>query len=116
MYYEQDILLLFTVKMKKLSFFLMIIMVFLGFCSAEMTYQDFLKNLKQSGINTTEIQQKESISRYELTRLLNASECKNCINPDISFISTYTPEYRQTFVVSPDKNFSDITAPMTQFL
>ncbi len=88
----------------------------MGFCSAEMTYQDFLKNLKQSGINTTEIQQKESISRYELTRLLNASECKNCINPDISFISTYTPEYRQTFVVSPDKNFSDITAPMTQFL
>jgi hypothetical protein len=33
------------------------------------------------GINTTEINEQDSISRYELARLLNAVECKDCINP-----------------------------------
>ena len=59
-------------------------------------------------INIKALQWQSEISRYEITRLLNAVECKDCINPDTSFIDRYTNNFWTVFTVLPGKDFDDI--------
>lgn len=79
-------------------------------------YGDFLKTLKQNGFAPQEIVQRESISRYELTSLLNASECKNCIVPSQQYFSSYTADFWQKFTKTPWNYFSDIAFNHADFL
>ncbi len=104
--------------MKKILY--IIISVYIILFSSEIlakpSYEDFLRNLKNTNINTTAIQTKETISRYELARLLNASECKDCVHPSPKFTKKYTTTYWDSFTKLPWINFSDITAPTTKYL
>lgn len=102
--------------MRKIVYFLVLTILLWWSSLAKISYDDFLATLKQNGINTTEIQQRESVSRYELARLLNASECYDCFHPSNSFVSRYTSDNWRKFIELPGKNFSDITAPETIFL
>ncbi|MEI7562846.1 MAG: hypothetical protein WCJ39_03965 [bacterium] len=61
------------------------------------------------GIDTTMLQSQKGVSRYDITRLLNASECKDCIHPAQQTIDTYTANFRNTFSATPGKDFRDIS-------
>ncbi|MEI6673024.1 MAG: hypothetical protein WCL02_07005 [bacterium] len=45
------------------------------------------------GIDVTKIESQESISRYDLARLLNSVECKDCINPNQSMLDKYIQNF-----------------------
>jgi hypothetical protein len=61
------------------------------------------------GIDTTALQGQKGVSRYEITRLLNASECKDCLHPAQTSIDKYTLLFRTTFAATPGKDFGDIS-------
>ncbi len=84
--------------------------------TARPSYDDFLVMLKKNGINTASILEKNMISRYELTRLLNAVECKDCFRPGPATLQRYSEKYRNTFSKLPGKSFADITAVSTKYL
>ena len=60
-------------------------------------------------VDVQKVESQDSVSRYELARLLNVVECKDCINPNQDMISKYVKEFWSSFVTGSDKNFSDIT-------
>jgi len=68
----------------------------------------FVDQLRQSNIPIDKILTQTWISRYELTRLLNAVECKDCINPDNTYLKTYTAKYWERFTKQPGMRFNDI--------
>ena len=72
-------------------------------------YDGFLNQLQTMGINTTDMNQQESVSRYELARLLNAVECKDCIHPPWDYLDRYTNPFRSEFTQLPGKDFNDIS-------
>jgi len=61
------------------------------------------------GFDVQKIESQDSISRYDLARLLNAVECKDCINPNKDMISKYVQSFRGAFTATPGKDFSDIS-------
>ncbi len=72
------------------------------------SYTDFLQNISQTNIDIEQLQQQPTISRYDLARLLNLVECKDCIHPQQEMIQTYNQEWRSDFVTLPNKDFRDI--------
>jgi len=72
-------------------------------------YNDFLWNLRQLWIDVDSILKSKEIDRYELTRLLNWVNCKDCINPDSSMTSKYTYQRRSDFANRDGNAFNDIT-------
>ncbi len=58
------------------------------------------------GLDTQKIQSQNTISRYDLARLLNIVECKDCINPNQDMISKYVENFWSAF--SSWKDFNDI--------
>lgn len=95
--------------LKKIS--LGILGMFLCFSSTLClwNYDDFLENLKQLWIDVDSILQSKQIDRYELTRLLNGVNCKDCIHPDTSMTSKYTYQRRSDFANKDWNAFNDIT-------
>jgi hypothetical protein len=61
-----------------------------------------------AGIDILSIKNQSTISRYEVTRILNAVECKDCINPSNNFINKYNKDYRSLFKELPGKDFDEI--------
>lgn len=94
--------------MKK-YFWLLLTLILLLWTSVFATYEDFSDQLKTMGLDTQKIESQDTISRYELSRLLNVVECKDCINPSQNIVNRYTPSYWNTFVVTPGKDFADIS-------
>lgn len=70
--------------------------------------ENFADRLAKIGIDVQTITKQLGISRYELTRLLNAVECKDCIVPDRPMIDRYTSSFWNSFIVQPGKDFWDI--------
>lgn len=60
------------------------------------------------GLDVQTIKSQNNISRYEMTRLLNIVECKDCINPQQDMISKYIENFWSAFILGENKNFSDI--------
>ncbi len=60
------------------------------------------------GLDVQSIERQDSISRYELARLLNMVECKDCINPKQDMIEKYVQQFRAKFATTPGKDFRDI--------
>ncbi|HMT01321.1 MAG TPA: hypothetical protein PKC14_03255, partial [Candidatus Absconditabacterales bacterium] len=77
-----------------------------GFLMAD--FQEFQRQLGSMGLVSEDFMKKPAISRYELSRLLNAVECKDCVNPDKSMIDSYSQQFWNQFVKLPGKDFSDI--------
>ena len=81
----------------------------MGFSGVNAEYQDFLEQLQLMDITVENLQVQPSISRYELTRLLNAVECTDCINEPIWMFDDYNEQFWNTFTVLPGKDFDDIS-------
>ncbi len=94
--------------MKK-YFWILITLIWLIWTSVFATYEDFSQQLETMGVNSKTIESQNSISRYDLSRLLNMVECKDCIHPDQSMISKYVENFRSTFSKTPGKDFGDIS-------
>ena len=72
-------------------------------------YSDFLNQLQTMGIDTDRISKQETISRYDLARLLNAVECQDCINPPDWMENRYINNFWNTFIKLPGKDFDEIS-------
>ena len=72
-------------------------------------YNDFLDNLRLLWIDVDSILTSKSIDRYELTRLLNWVNCKDCINPDSKTQYTYSAQRRNNFANQDGSAFGDIS-------
>ncbi len=71
-------------------------------------YEVFLNNLRNTGIPVDEILKSDQVSRYELTRLLNAVNCQDCVNTPEWMIEKYTNPWWLDFSSLPGKDFGDI--------
>jgi hypothetical protein len=72
-------------------------------------YETFTNNFQQVGIDISTVTSQSSISRFEMTRLLNAIKCEDCIVPPLWMKQTYTLDFRKTFSSLPNKDFQDIS-------
>jgi len=61
------------------------------------------------GLDVANVEAQESISRYDLARLLNVVECKDCIRPKNDMIEKYVQNFWSTFTATPGKDFADIS-------
>ena len=71
-------------------------------------YESFLENLRQTGIEVDQILESDQVSRYELTRLLNAVNCEDCVNTPQRMIDKYINPRWSDFTALPGKDFDDI--------
>ena len=70
--------------------------------------ESFAERLSQVGLNITSFSNKNSISRYEVTRLLNAANCQDCIQSPDWMRQTYTQEFWDNFKAIDGKDFDDV--------
>lgn len=76
--------------------------------STHADFSGFVDQLLNMNIPINKILSQTGINRYELTRLLNAVECKDCIVPNNEYLNRYTNLFWQNFVDEPGKDFDDI--------
>ena len=69
---------------------------------------EFEKKADNAWINLDYLKMQNAISRYDITRLLNAVECIDCINPSNRLMEKYTNNFRVNFTILPWKDFNDI--------
>jgi len=86
-----------------------LISVFLLISFLKADYTTFLSKLKIMWIAVENLQKQLTVSRYELTRLLNTVECKDCIVPDVNMKNKYTNAFWINFIELPWKDFGDIS-------
>lgn len=83
------------------------------YCIPQITtaqsFDNFSTEIQNMGINVEEFSQRQSISRYELARLLNAVECQDCIQSPNWMMERYTNPFWSDFITQPGKDFGDIT-------
>jgi len=94
--------------MKK-YFWLILSLIWLLGTSVFATYEDFSNQLKTMGLDVTTIESQADISRYDLSRLLNSVECKDCIAPKQDMINKYVQSFWSAFTATPGKDFADIS-------
>ncbi len=97
--------------MKKIRIIIYSIFAFI-FSFAGISYaasiSDFWEKLLNINIPLHTILSNSWISRYDLTRLLNATECKDCVVPNYDYINTYSNTFWNNFIKTPGKDFNDI--------
>lgn len=71
-------------------------------------YDTFVSEIETMGIDVAAFAEKESVSRYELARLLNAVECQDCIHAPVWMNERYTNPFWSDFIQLPGKDFDDI--------
>jgi len=97
--------------MKKIRIFIYSIIAFLWLFAGTQTRADFsgfVEQLLNMNIPINTILSNTGINRYELTRLLNAVECKDCVIPNNDYINKYTNLFWQKFNSEPGRDFDDI--------
>lgn len=79
------------------------------YAQTETTRDVSLKEAAESaGISLDYLADQDSLSRYDLTRLLNAVECKDCISPSPAMTEKYTDSFWSSFITIPGEDFRDI--------
>ena len=68
----------------------------------------FLDRIKETWLNIDSLLSSNSISRYEVARLLNMVWCEDCINASNEMREHYTKERWNDLIVVSWKNFNDI--------
>jgi hypothetical protein len=68
----------------------------------------FVQTAQSAGIRMNDLAGDEPISRYELARLMNLTECYDCLNPGPRMRRVYTPQFWSLFQTLPSKDFDDI--------
>lgn len=99
----------FTKKTRKIFWFFSLFGLLVWVLFPILVNADFTQNLKDMNINITATQAKKTISRYDLAKLLNASECKDCILPKQDIVDKYIAAFRSSFSSQPGNYFSDIS-------
>lgn len=97
--------------MKKIRILIYSIITFLWLGAGTYTHaqlSEFGNQLLRMNIPIHSILSNTGINRYELTRLLNAVECKDCIIPNNEYLYRYTNLFWQKFVKEPGRDFDDI--------
>ena len=87
------------------------ILFFLGFLFLSFGFtvnSEFLDRLTEIWLDIATFSNKNSISRYEVTRLLNAANCEDCIQAPFWMQQRYTKPYREKFSAIDGKDFDDI--------
>lgn len=79
------------------------------FSLSKADYKAFLDELKLINIDINTLIDGETLSRYDLAKLLNAVECKDCINPDSDFLIKYNSDFWSNFKLIAGNNFNDIS-------
>ena len=91
---------------------LLCIILGLGSCTSLaqeiIELSDFEMKAKQAGVNIESIKSQSSISRYDVTKLLNAVECTDCIIPSSTITNYYTSPFWNDFILQPGRDFRDI--------
>ena len=98
--------------MKKI-WFLILFLIFsvISISSADSSwanFEDFTLKLDALGINVASLRIQDKLSRYQLTRLLNAVECHDCVLPTQETINHFNQPFWQNFTTLPGKDFRDI--------
>lgn len=75
---------------------------------AQSNYETFLKQLDLLKVTDQDFVQKSAITRYDLARIMNLVECKDCLNPEQKMIDRYDQDYWSVFLTLPGKDFLDI--------
>lgn len=77
----------------------------IGSCSAQAPIPQnqsvFFTNLQELNISLPYLLSQKSLSRYELTRLLNAVECQDCIVPQPATRLKYNEPFWNHFLTLP---------------
>jgi len=94
--------------MKK-YFWLLLSLILLLWTSAFAAYEDFSNQLQTMGLDVKTIESQNSISRYDVARLLNIVECKDCIHPNQDMISKYVQAFWSLFTAASGTDFTDIS-------
>ena len=68
----------------------------------------FVENLASMWVDIVSLSNKSSISRYEMARLLNASNCEDCVQEPYWMKQTYSYEFWENFRKLDWKYFADI--------
>ena len=68
----------------------------------------FTERLEQIWLDVATFSNKKSISRYEITRLLNAANCEDCIQAPEWMRQTYNQNFWSSFKLIDWKDFDDI--------
>ena len=68
----------------------------------------FSERLSEVGLDIVSFSNKNSISRYEVARLLNAANCQDCIQAPTRMRQTYTQKFWDNFKLIDGKDFGDI--------
>ena len=68
----------------------------------------FAERLSEVGLDIVLFSNKNSISRYEVTRLLNAADCQDCIQAPDWMKRTYTQNFWDKFKAIDGKDFNDV--------
>jgi len=104
----QKIMIWIIAKNKLIKWIFIIFSIFFVLSVWFANYEDFLENIKKTWIDVDTLLESDEISRYDLTRLLNAVNCKNCIKAPLSMVEKYTKPRWNNFKNEPWKAFSDI--------
>lgn len=84
----------------------------MGKCSAQnlvpQNQSVFFAHLEELKISVPYLLSQKSLSRYELTRLLNAVECEDCIIPQRTTRIKYDDSFWNNLLTLPGKDFRDI--------
>lgn len=101
----------YTETMKKIRIYIFGIVAFLWLfvgTQSRADFSGFVDQLLTMNIPINKILSNTGITRYELTRLLNAVECKDCIVPNNEYLNRYTNLFWQKFSKEPGRDFDDI--------
>ena len=69
----------------------------------------FAERLSEVGLDVASFSNKNSISRYEVTRLLNAADCQDCIQAPDWMKQTYGQKFWDEFRAIDGKDFNDVS-------
>lgn len=94
--------------MKHILWLLTVIIPIIGGFAHAQTYDTFVSEIQTMGIDVVSFAEKESVSRYELAKLLNAVECQDCIHAPARMEKRYTDPFWSDFTQLPGKDFDDI--------
>ena len=96
-------------KNKRIWYVLMSLMICCGLFSVSYTNAaTFSEKLADIGLDIATFSEKNSISRYEVTRLLNAANCEDCIQSPIWMQQTYNQSFWDNFRAIDGKDFNDV--------
>ena len=69
----------------------------------------FTERLEEMWVDVVSLSAKKSVSRYEISRLLNAANCEDCVQAPAWMRQTYSQTFWDSFKVRDDKDFDDIS-------